>query len=38
MSQGSILIFDESSLKSLNLDELALLNNFCRSNTTLLLW
>ena len=34
MSQGPVLIFDKSSLESLNLDEAALLDNFYRSNIT----
>jgi hypothetical protein len=34
MSQGPSLIFDKSSLESLNLDEAALLDNFYRSNIT----
>jgi hypothetical protein len=34
MPQGPILIFDKSSLESLNLDEAALLDNFYLSNIT----
>jgi hypothetical protein len=34
MAQGPILIFDKSSLESLNLDEAVLLDNFYRSNIT----
>jgi hypothetical protein len=34
MPQGSILIFDKSSLESLNLDEAVLLDNFYTSNIT----
>src|SRR6266481_7543139 len=34
MSQGPVLIFDKSSLESLNLDEAVLLDNFYRSNIT----
>jgi hypothetical protein len=34
MSQGPSLIFDKSSLESLNLDEAALLDHFYRSNIT----
>lgn len=34
MSQGPSLIFDKSSLESLNLDEAVLLDNFYRSNIT----
>src|SRR5882762_5931792 len=34
MAQGPILIFDKSSLESLNLDEAVLLDNFYMSNIT----
>jgi hypothetical protein len=34
MPQGPILIFDKSSLESLNLDEAVLLDNFYTSNIT----
>lgn len=34
MAQGPILIFDKSSLESLNLDEAVLLDNFYVSNIT----
>jgi hypothetical protein len=34
MAQGPILIFDKSSLESLNLDEAVLLDNFYLSNIT----
>jgi hypothetical protein len=34
MSQGPVIIFDKSSLESLNLDESVLLDNFYRSNIT----
>ena len=34
MAQGPILIFDKSSLESLNLDEAVLLDNFYISNIT----
>jgi hypothetical protein len=34
MAQGPILIFDKSSLESLNLDEAVLLDNFYLSNVT----
>lgn len=34
MSQGPLLIFDKSSLETLNLDEAVLLDNFYRSNIT----
>jgi hypothetical protein len=34
MPQGPSLIFDKSSLESLNLDEAVLLDNFYRSNIT----
>jgi len=34
MADGPVLIFDKSSLESLNLDEAVLLDNFYRSNVT----
>jgi hypothetical protein len=34
MAQGPILIFDKSSLGSLNLDEAVLIDNFYMSNIT----
>jgi hypothetical protein len=34
MASGPVLIFDKSSLESLNLDEAVLLDNFYRSNIT----
>jgi hypothetical protein len=34
MPQGPIIIFDKSSLESLNLDEAVLLDNFYMSNIT----
>ena len=34
MASGPVLIFDKSSLESLNLDEAVLLDNFYRSNST----
>src|ERR1700746_3834953 len=34
MAQGPSLIFDKSTLESLNLDEAVLLDNFYRSNIT----